>query len=124
MTVVSDGDRGGPHDVPSAVDRSAVERVPPVHGKIDVVCHDGSGLFAELPSPLAATRYHSLAVTDPQPPLIANAWSADLPQQCRHILFNNVPHNRWFNQVVSVAEDVSEVDNAAVLGDSLCERRR
>jgi anthranilate synthase component 2 len=56
---------------------SAVQRVPPVHGKVDEVRHDGSGLFDGLPSPLAATRYHSLAVPDPKPPLIANAWSQD-----------------------------------------------
>jgi anthranilate synthase component 2 len=56
---------------------STVERVRPVHGKIDEVRHDGGGLFAGLPSPLAATRYHSLAVTVPKPPLIANAWSRD-----------------------------------------------
>ena len=56
---------------------SAVERVPPVHGKVNAVRHDGTGLFAGLPSPLAATRYHSLAVPDARPPLIANAWSED-----------------------------------------------
>ena len=56
---------------------SAVERTPPVHGKVAAVRHDGSGLFAGLPSPLAATRYHSLGVADPRPPLIANAWSDD-----------------------------------------------
>ena len=49
----------------------------PVHGKVASVRHDGSGLFAGLPSPFAATRYHSLAVPDPRPPLIANAWSED-----------------------------------------------
>jgi anthranilate synthase component 2 len=48
-----------------------------MHGKIADVRHDGSGLFAALPSPFAATRYHSLAVPDPRPPLIANAWSGD-----------------------------------------------
>lgn len=64
---------------------SAVERVPPVHGKVDEVRHDGSGLFAGLPTPLAATRYHSLAVPDPRPPLAANAWSADgLAMAMRH----------------------------------------
>ena len=64
---------------------SEVARVPPVHGKVDSVRHDGSGLFADLPSPLAAARYHSLAVPDPQAPLIANAWSADgLPMAMRH----------------------------------------
>lgn len=56
---------------------SAVERVAPVHGKVGVVRHDASGLFAGLPSPFAATRYHSLAVIEPRPPLLANAWSDD-----------------------------------------------
>lgn len=56
---------------------SRVERTHPVHGKVASVRHDGSGLFAGLPSPFAATRYHSLAVPDPQPPLVANAWSDD-----------------------------------------------
>ena len=56
---------------------STVERTYPVHGKVAQVSHDGSGLFADLPSPFAATRYHSLAVPDPQPPLLANAWSDD-----------------------------------------------
>ena len=64
---------------------SEVARVAPIHGKIDQVRHDGSGLFAGLPSPLAATRYHSLAVPDPAPPLIGNAWSGDgLVMAMRH----------------------------------------
>jgi len=33
-----------------------------MHGKVDAVRHDGSGVFAGLPSPFTATRYHSLAV--------------------------------------------------------------
>jgi len=62
-----------------------VERVSPMHGKIAQVRHDSSGLFAGLPSPLAATRYHSLAVIDPAPPLLANAWSEDgLVMAMRH----------------------------------------
>ena len=56
---------------------STVERTYPVHGKVANVRHDGSGLFGGLPSPFAATRYHSLAVPDPRPPLVANAWSDD-----------------------------------------------
>jgi anthranilate synthase component 2 len=51
--------------------------MPPIHGKVANVRHDGSGLFAGLPSPFNATRYHSLAVPGPLPPLIANAWSDD-----------------------------------------------
>lgn len=33
-----------------------------VHGKTDAIHHEASGLFAGLPSPFTATRYHSLAV--------------------------------------------------------------
>ncbi len=33
-----------------------------VHGKMGQMQHDGSGVFAGLPSPFAATRYHSLIV--------------------------------------------------------------
>ena len=33
-----------------------------VHGKTDAISHDGTGVFAGLPSPLTATRYHSLMV--------------------------------------------------------------
>jgi anthranilate synthase component 2 len=54
-----------------------VDRVAPVHGKVARVRHDGSGLFAGLPSPIGATRYHSLAALEPTAPLLANAWSED-----------------------------------------------
>ncbi|MBV8331508.1 MAG: aminodeoxychorismate/anthranilate synthase component II [Candidatus Eremiobacteraeota bacterium] len=33
-----------------------------MHGKTSAVEHDASGLFAGLPSPLTATRYHSLCL--------------------------------------------------------------
>ncbi|MBD8061987.1 aminodeoxychorismate/anthranilate synthase component II [Oceanitalea stevensii] len=33
-----------------------------MHGKTSPVDHDGSGVFAGLPTPFTATRYHSLAV--------------------------------------------------------------
>ncbi len=56
---------------------STVTRVPPFHGKVASVCHDGTGLFAHLPSPLTMTRYHSLAVPGPDLPLVANAWAED-----------------------------------------------
>lgn len=54
-----------------------VARVPPMHGKIASVTHDDSGLFFGLPSPIEATRYHSLAVTALTDTLLANAWSED-----------------------------------------------
>lgn len=57
-----------------------VERAPElVHGKTSDIHHDGVGIFAGLPNPFAATRYHSLAVVpDSLPPeLEALAWTAD-----------------------------------------------
>jgi anthranilate synthase component II len=48
-----------------------------MHGKTSPVSHDGSGLFAALPSPFTATRYHSLIVEDIPADLIVNATSDD-----------------------------------------------
>ncbi|PZQ63119.1 MAG: aminodeoxychorismate/anthranilate synthase component II [Sphingomonas taxi] len=48
-----------------------------MHGKTCPVEHDGTGLFAGLPSPFTATRYHSLIVTDVPDSLIVNATAAD-----------------------------------------------
>ena len=49
-----------------------------MHGKTSPVTHDGTGVFAGLPSPYTATRYHSLEVVDVPAALIANA-HADTP---------------------------------------------
>jgi anthranilate synthase/phosphoribosyltransferase len=38
-----------------------------MHGKVSPVLHDGRGIFGGLPSPLTATRYHSLVVAEPLP---------------------------------------------------------
>ncbi len=35
-----------------------------MHGKTTPVTHDGSGVFADIPSPFTATRYHSLIVPE------------------------------------------------------------
>jgi anthranilate synthase/aminodeoxychorismate synthase-like glutamine amidotransferase len=34
-----------------------------MHGKTSEVFHEGTGVFAGLPSPLEATRYHSLVIS-------------------------------------------------------------
>ena len=48
-----------------------------MHGKTSAVTHDASGVFAGLPSPFTATRYHSLIVEDVPADLIANATAPD-----------------------------------------------
>ena len=35
-----------------------------MHGKTSEIAHDGKGVFAELPNPFVATRYHSLVVLE------------------------------------------------------------
>ncbi len=48
-----------------------------MHGKTSPVSHDSTGLFAGIPSPFIATRYHSLIVEDIPEELIVNATSDD-----------------------------------------------
>ena len=54
-----------------------VERGGLMHGKTSAVEHDGTGLFAGLPSPFTATRYHSLIVNAVPDDLVVNARTAD-----------------------------------------------
>ena len=50
-----------------------------MHGKTSKVHHDGKGVFAGLPSPFEATRYHSLVVDKDSLPdcLEITAWTLD-----------------------------------------------
>jgi anthranilate synthase component 2 len=49
-----------------------------MHGKLSDVRHDGTGVFAGLPTPFRATRYHSLAIDRATlPPELAVTASAD-----------------------------------------------
>ena len=46
-----------------------------MHGKTSEIHHDGSGLFADLPSPFTATRYHSLVVDEVPDEMKLTAWT-------------------------------------------------
>jgi anthranilate synthase/aminodeoxychorismate synthase-like glutamine amidotransferase len=50
-----------------------------MHGKTSPILHDGRGLYAGLPSPFEATRYHSLLVERDSLPecLEVRAWTAE-----------------------------------------------
>jgi anthranilate synthase/aminodeoxychorismate synthase-like glutamine amidotransferase len=51
----------------------------PMHGKISRIHHNGRGLFAGLPNPFIATRYHSLVIAPASvpPALVVTATSED-----------------------------------------------
>jgi anthranilate synthase/aminodeoxychorismate synthase-like glutamine amidotransferase len=65
-----------------------------MHGKVDRIHHDTQGLFATLPNPFEATRYHSLVI---RPGTLSDdfdvcAW-AELPEGGREIMA--IRHRRW-----------------------------
>jgi anthranilate synthase/aminodeoxychorismate synthase-like glutamine amidotransferase len=63
-----------------------VVRHVPVHGKTTEIEHDGSGLFAGLPSPMTVGRYHSLVVQEDGLPgeLVATAHGGGVLMAMHH----------------------------------------
>jgi len=55
----------GHQTIAAAYGASIVRAPEPIHGRTSQIRHDGRGVFAGLPDPLTATRYHSLVV-DPE----------------------------------------------------------
>lgn len=76
------------HQAIGQVFGAKVVRAPaPMHGKVDLMHHDGTGLFRGLPDPVEATRYHSLTLAPETVPevLLVNARSGDgVIQGVRH----------------------------------------
>jgi anthranilate synthase component II len=64
-----------------------------MHGKTSAIHHDGRGVFADLPTPFEATRYHSLVIDPPTVPdcLEVTAWTRD--EGDREIM--GVRHKEW-----------------------------
>ena len=74
------------HQAIGEVFGGAVVRGVVMHGKTSPIDHDGSGVFAGLPSPFIATRYHSLIVAEDNVPgvLAVNARTRDVIMGLRH----------------------------------------
>ena len=68
------------------VEGGRVERAAePMHGRVGAVEHDGSALFAGIPSPFQAVRYHSLALARPLPSSLREIASSDgIPMGIEH----------------------------------------
>ncbi len=69
----------GHQAIGQAIGGKVVRAPEPMHGKLSAIRHDGSGIFAGLPNPFRATRYHSLIVERATMPaaLRVTAWTED-----------------------------------------------
>ena len=77
----------GHQSIGQATEATIVRAKHLMHGKTDQIHHDDRGLFAGLPNPFTATRYHSLVI---QPETLSDefevtAW-ADAPDGSREIM--------------------------------------
>ena len=54
----------GHQTIAAALGGKVVRAIEPVHGRASLVEHNGEGIFAGLPNPLTAGRYHSLVVEE------------------------------------------------------------
>ena len=61
-----------------------VGRVEPAHGEVALVEHSGEDVFAGVPSPFKAVRYHSLAALTLPDVLVRTAWSDDVVMGVAH----------------------------------------
>ena len=66
-----------------------------MHGKTSPIHHMGQGVFVDLPSPLTATRYHSLVVEHESLPdcLEVTAWTQDDAGEREAIM--GLRHREW-----------------------------
>lgn len=69
----------GHQTIGAAFGGKIVRAAEPVHGRVSEIFHEGNSVFAGLPSPLLACRYHSLVIEPASLPaeLQATAWTAD-----------------------------------------------
>ena len=73
--------------IAAALGASIIRAPEPVHGRTSTICHSGQRIFAGLPNPLEATRYHSLIVDETTLPeeLAVTARTADgIPMALEH----------------------------------------
>lgn len=54
----------GHQTIAAALGGDVIRAPEPIHGRVSWVDHDGQRIFAGLPNPLMATRYHSLIVPE------------------------------------------------------------
>ena len=104
------------HQAIGAAFGGAIVRAPRVmHGKTSPIHHDRRGVFAGLPDPFDATRYHSLVIDPAALPaeLERSAWTAE-----GEIM--GVRHRRWLVEGVQFhPESILTLEGKRLLGNFL-----
>jgi len=91
----------------------------PVHGKTSPISHDGKGIFAGIPSPVTATRYHSLVAERASLPSDLEVSAESLDDGC----VMGVRHRRYPVEGVQFhPESVMTREGAAILANFLSGR--
>ena len=68
----------GHQSIGQAYGGKVIRGAAPVHGKTSLIHHDCKTIYAGLPQPFVATRYHSLVLHQDLPPVLErSAWTAD-----------------------------------------------
>ena len=68
----------GHQSIGQAYGGKVIRGAAPVHGKTSLIHHDCRTIYAGLPQPFVATRYHSLVVDRSLPPVLeVSAWTQD-----------------------------------------------
>jgi anthranilate synthase/aminodeoxychorismate synthase-like glutamine amidotransferase len=62
-----------------------------MHGKTSEITHDGSGVFAGMPSPFTATRYHSLCISHEKFPASLRAIAASEDGVIQGVVHRELP---------------------------------
>ncbi len=77
----------GHQSIGQVFDSAVIRAERLMHGKVSPVYHDNQGVFAGLPNPFTATRYHSLIVPETTlgPDLIVTAWT-EFPGHPREVM--------------------------------------
>ena len=77
----------GHQAITAALGGKVIRAPEPIHGRTSLIEHEGTSLFANLPSPLRVARYHSLIIDEAtlSPELHVTAWTADgIPMAIEH----------------------------------------
>nr|YP_009295878.1 anthranilate synthase component 2 [Schimmelmannia schousboei]AOM64813.1 anthranilate synthase component 2 [Schimmelmannia schousboei] len=86
----------------------------PMHGKTSKIMHDNTGLFAQLPNPFDAARYHSLVIDNENLPeeLEITAWTQEgIIMGCRHKVYKLLqgiqfhPESLWTDSGKKIIEN-------------------